>query len=81
LLAKSKANTFMRRQIPDIQLVVGRRKHIPVNTRMTDVFYGSASRLYNEDLTQFPLEAGSNTSAVALRVVGGDRKGTQCLAV
>jgi hypothetical protein len=24
------------------------------------------------------LEAGSNTSTVALRVVGGDEKGTQC---
>jgi hypothetical protein len=26
-----------------------------------------------------PVEAGSNTSTVALRVVGGDEKGTQCL--
>jgi hypothetical protein len=25
------------------------------------------------------VEAGSNTSAVAMRVVGGDEKGTQCL--
>jgi hypothetical protein len=27
------------------------------------------------------LEAGSNTSTVALRVVGGDEKKTQCLGV
>jgi hypothetical protein len=27
------------------------------------------------------VEAGSNTSTVALRVVGGDEKGTQCLEV
>jgi hypothetical protein len=27
------------------------------------------------------VEAGSNTSTVVLRVVGGDEKGTQCLGV
>jgi hypothetical protein len=27
------------------------------------------------------VEAGSNTSIVALRVVGGDEEGTQCLGV
>jgi hypothetical protein len=27
------------------------------------------------------VEAGSNTSTVALRVVGGEEKGTQCLGV
>jgi hypothetical protein len=27
------------------------------------------------------VEAGSNTSTVAVRVVGGDEKGTQCLGV
>jgi hypothetical protein len=27
------------------------------------------------------MEAGSNTTTVALRVVGGDEKGTQCLGV
>jgi hypothetical protein len=27
------------------------------------------------------VEVGSNTSTVALRVVGGDEKGTQCLGV
>jgi hypothetical protein len=27
------------------------------------------------------VEAGSNTSTVAIRVVGGDEKGTQCLGV
>jgi hypothetical protein len=44
----------------------------------------SVPRLYNEDQVGykreiFRVEAGSNTSAVALRVVGGDEKGTQCL--
>jgi hypothetical protein len=29
--------------------------------------------------TVWLVEAGSNTSTVALRVVGGDEKGTQCL--
>jgi hypothetical protein len=28
-----------------------------------------------------PVEAGSNNSTVALRVVGGDENGTQCLVV
>jgi hypothetical protein len=32
-------------------------------------------------LIQPRLEARSNTSTVALRVVGGDEKGTQCLGV
>jgi hypothetical protein len=27
------------------------------------------------------VEAGSNSSTVALRVVGGDEKGTQCLGI
>jgi hypothetical protein len=29
----------------------------------------------------FSVEAGSNTSIVALRVVGGDEKKTQCLGI
>jgi hypothetical protein len=29
----------------------------------------------------FRVEAGSNTSTVALRVVGGDEKGIQCLGI
>jgi hypothetical protein len=29
----------------------------------------------------YRVEAGSNTSTVALRVVGGDERGTQCLRV
>jgi hypothetical protein len=29
--------------------------------------------------SKFRVEAGLNTSTVALRVVGGDEKGTQCL--
>jgi hypothetical protein len=42
---------------------------------------GPDSRLYNEDPGQAEIdssrvEAGSNTSTVALRVIGGDRKGS-----
>jgi hypothetical protein len=41
----------------------------------SDVFYAvRAKRLCNE-------EAWSNNCTVALRVVGGDEKGTQCLGV
>jgi hypothetical protein len=38
---------------------------------------------FDFDLLQleYLVEAGSNTSAVALRVVGGDEKGTHCLGV
>jgi hypothetical protein len=32
-------------------------------------------------ITLSRVEAGSNTSTVALRVVGGDENGTQCLGV
>jgi hypothetical protein len=43
----------------------------------------SVPRLYDEDISQLDshsrVEAGFNTSSVALRVVGGDGKGTQCL--
>jgi hypothetical protein len=35
--------------------------------------------LLKAELTR--LEAGSNTSTVALRVVGGDENGTQCLGL
>jgi hypothetical protein len=73
------AHTSTWRQILDKQLVAGRRKHIQVDTRVTDVFCVSASRLYNEDLTQLRVEAGSNIPTVALRAVGGDGKGAQCL--
>jgi hypothetical protein len=31
--------------------------------------------------TESRVEAGSNTSTIALRVVGGDEKGTRCLGV
>jgi hypothetical protein len=51
---------------------------------------GTAPRLCNEDLKQIELESqlreprveeGSNTSTVALRVVGGDKRKTQCLGL
>jgi hypothetical protein len=55
------------------------------NNSGSGIFCGSASRLYNEDLTQLELDArvevGSNTSIVVLRVVGGAEKGTECLGV
>jgi hypothetical protein len=48
----------------------------------------SVPRLYNDETLTLirreavsRVEAGSNTSTVALRVVGGDEKGTQCLGV
>jgi hypothetical protein len=50
------------------------------NNRRTVFSVGSAPRLYNEELRQMRdrescVEAGSNTSTVALRAVGGDEKG------
>jgi hypothetical protein len=55
----------------------------------TDVFYGSASKIYKCYRTETSysirarqetgisrVEAGSNTSTVTLRVVGGDEKGS-----
>jgi hypothetical protein len=49
---------------------------------------GSTPRLYSQDprpaeFKEFSpsVEAGSNTSTVALRIVQGDEKGTQCLRV
>jgi hypothetical protein len=33
------------------------------------------------ELSKFRVEEGSNTCTVALRVVGGHEKGTQCLRV
>jgi hypothetical protein len=43
----------------------------------------SVQKSYLEDnwVNEARVEAGSNTSTVALRVVGGDGKGTQCLGV
>jgi hypothetical protein len=38
-------------------------------------------RCYKEDNWGSRVKMGSNTSTVALRVVGGDEKGTQCLGV
>jgi hypothetical protein len=46
---------------------------------------GSGPRLYNEDPrpaeNKSRVTTGSNTSTVALQVVGGDENGTQCLGV
>jgi hypothetical protein len=54
-------------------------KHVPVDTRMNGVFCKSGLTPYNEDYTPARVEAGSNTSKVALRAVGGDEKGNHCL--
>jgi hypothetical protein len=43
----------------------------------TEFSVGSVQRSYLK--TKRRVEAGSNTSTVALRVVGGDENGTQCL--
>jgi hypothetical protein len=56
---------------------------------MKDVFCRSVPTLYKRSHgsdqirseQKFHVEAGSNTSTIALRDVGGDEKGTQCLRV
>jgi hypothetical protein len=49
------------------------------------VFYGSMPRCYKQDILEQRVrtcvEAGLNTSTLALQVVGGDEKGTQCLGL
>jgi hypothetical protein len=49
------------------------------------VLCGSAPRLYDSTdhvlVSVSRVEAGSNTSTVALRVVGADEKETQCLGI
>jgi hypothetical protein len=79
--------TFAARQ----QILIRKRlgKHVPaaMDTNATiegllDTAFSTRSvpkGLYNDDTSR--VEAGSNTSTVALRVVGGDEKGTQCLGV
>jgi hypothetical protein len=62
------------------------RQRPTMEVLMETVFsVGSAPRLYKEDTTSVEIisrmETESNTSAVALRVVGGDEKGTQCRGV
>jgi hypothetical protein len=70
------------------------RKHFPAATNtyatielLLETMFSTLSvqRDYNEGIWDDPVksrvEAGSNTSTVALRVVGGDEKGTQCLGV
>jgi hypothetical protein len=46
------------------------------NNRGSGVSVGAAWRLYNEISGNTRVEAGSNTSTVTLRVVGGDEKGS-----
>jgi hypothetical protein len=55
------------------------------NNRRAVFSVQSVPSVYKEDkeyrLSQSRVESGSKTSTVALRVVGGDEKGTQCLWV
>jgi hypothetical protein len=70
------------------------RRHVmaPTNTHATigelleAVFsVRSLPRIHNEDQLSLGdsscVEAGSDTSTVALRIAGGDEEGTQCLGI
>jgi hypothetical protein len=64
----------------DDMFITKRRLTFSVISQKTEPFINTAVR--TSDLRIVPrVEAGSNTSTVALRVVGGDEKGTQCLRV
>jgi hypothetical protein len=56
---------------------------IGYSKRVTVFSVRSVPRCYNQDnwSNDFDPVAGSNTSTAALRVVGGDEKGKQCLGV
>jgi hypothetical protein len=67
---------------------LGKERFFRVNGQATDVLHGyrrlytAVQRRPHSWRVQFSrLEAGTNTSIVALRVVGGDEKGTQCLGI
>jgi hypothetical protein len=66
IIGNYSVNTFPRK-LPEMELLL-----------RDGAFCRTAPRLYNEDLRQLGLgtrvEAGSNTSTVTLRVVGGDEK-------
>jgi hypothetical protein len=47
----------------------------------TFYLFGRQMNMNRELELECCVEAGSNTSTVSLRVVGGDEKGTQCLGV
>jgi hypothetical protein len=47
----------------------------------TDPLQGIITLPAELNVVELRVEAGSNTSKVALRVVGGDGKGTQCLGI
>jgi hypothetical protein len=50
-------------------------------TRVVRLLERKSSTVVGVEKLEARKEAGSNTSTVALRVVGGDEKGTQCLGV
>jgi hypothetical protein len=52
-------------------VIAAKDKHATTEELLEEVF----------SVRSAPLEVGSNNSTVALRVVGGDEKGTQCLFV
>jgi hypothetical protein len=75
-LGNDSVNTFPR------QRIIKQQSRQFLNSDGNGVFCSSAPRLYNQDNTiQARVEAGTNTSTVALRVEEGDEKGTQCLGL
>jgi hypothetical protein len=54
---------------------------LTLNTCIMTCVDGNLAETWLFSLSLSCVEAGSNTSTVALRVVGGDEKGTQCLGV
>jgi hypothetical protein len=70
----------------DVTVIVTHNKHATVEELLETVFfirptwgYTASCRRHFQWVTR--VEAGSNTSAVALRVVGRAEKETQCLGV
>jgi hypothetical protein len=82
LLGKELANTFPYRSVLGIELVTGQ---ISMDTSDQQTFPGGTDTLYNRpfrsEWSQSRVGVGSNTSTVALQVVGADKKGTHCLGL
>jgi hypothetical protein len=75
----NKTTAIVRRQLPKYQTVLEPLLRSGPRATMDAVFSMlSAPRLYH---STGHVAAGSNITSVALRVVGGDEKGTQCLGV
>jgi hypothetical protein len=63
----------------DIRFLTSKSWTITLEELLQKVFYTRSVQIGY--ITRTPAEAGSNTSTVAMRFVGGDEKGTQCLRV